>query len=62
MNLQDSCELLNIPLVIKLAVKRNKETDEMENVIKGYKAKADYTPASAPSAPAPQTAKAPWAK
>jgi hypothetical protein len=62
MNLQDSCELLNIPLVIKLAVKRNKETDEMENAIKGYKAKADYTPASAPAAPAPQTAKAPWAK
>lgn len=62
LQLTDTTQLLNIPFVLKVGLKKNKETDEMENVINGYEAKADYTPASAPAAPAPQTAKAPWAK
>lgn len=62
MQLTDTVQLLNIPLVLKIGVKKNKETEEMENVIKGYKAKADYAPSASVASPAPQTAKAPWAK
>lgn len=62
MQLTDTTQLLNIPLVIKLAVRKNRETDEFENAIKGYKAKADYSPSASAASPAPQTVKAPWAK
>jgi len=33
---RDSAELHNLPLVIKVACKKRKDTDEITNVIKGY--------------------------
>jgi hypothetical protein len=62
LQLTDTTQLLNIPFVLKVGLKKNKETDEMENVIKGYEAKTNYAPASAPAAAAPQSATPPWAK
>lgn len=62
LQLTDTTQLLNIPFVLKVGLKKNKETVEMENVIKGYEAKANYAPASAPAAAAPQNATPPWAK
>lgn len=62
MRLQDSVELHNLPLVINVRCKKNRETDEMQNEIKGYEAKANYAPGAAPATPAPQTGTLPWAR
>jgi hypothetical protein len=62
LQLTDTTQLLNIPFVLKVGLKKNKDTDEMENVIKGYEAKANYAPVSAPAVAAPQSATPPWAK
>jgi hypothetical protein len=58
MQLSDTVQLHNLPLVITVRCKKNAETGEMQNEIKGYEAKDS----SVSVAPAPQTAKAPWAK
>lgn len=47
----DSCELHDIPLVAKVACKRRDDTDEMTNVVKGYK-KRDEVAKPAASTPA----------
>ena len=57
MQLHDTVQLHNIPLVITVRCKKNAETGEMQNEIRGYEAKDTIA-----VAPAPQTAKAPWAK
>ena len=59
MQLRDSCELLNIPLVITVRCKNDATTGEIRNEIKGYEPK---NAVAANVAPAPQTAKAPWAR
>jgi hypothetical protein len=55
---QDSVDLHNLPLEIAVKCKRNKETGNITNEVKGYAAKG----ASAnPAAPAPQkNDAAPW--
>lgn len=62
MKLQDTVELHNLPMVITVRLKKNKETDEMQNEIKGYESKQAYAPGATVSAPAAQTATAPWAR
>lgn len=62
MKLQDTVELHNLPMVITVRLKKNKETDEMQNEIKGYESKQAYAPGATASAPAAQTATAPWAR
>jgi hypothetical protein len=62
MQLKDSVELHNLPMVITVRLKKNKETDEMQNEIKGYESKQAYAPGATASAPAAQTATAPWAR
>jgi hypothetical protein len=37
---RDSAELHNLPLVIRVKVKKRKDTDELTNEIKGYESKA----------------------
>lgn len=62
MQLQDTVQLHNLPLTITVRLKKNKDTDEMQNEIKNYESKQAYNPAASASAPAPQTATAPWAR
>jgi hypothetical protein len=62
MQLQDTVQLHNLPMVITVRLKKNKETDEMQNEIKGYESKQAYAPGATASAPAAQTATAPWAR
>lgn len=51
---QDSCELHDLPLLVKVRVEKRADTDEPSNVIKGYKARQrqaaapSRTPAAAP--------------
>ena len=63
----DSIDLHNLPLVIKVHCRKDKNTGEITNDIRGYESKANYRPEpkQAPSAPATvQTAhvpsKPPW--
>jgi hypothetical protein len=56
----DSVELHNIPLTIRVKVKRREDNGEMTNEVKGYKAKAsagDTAPVTASSGSTP-----PWEK
>lgn len=62
MQLQDTVQLYNLPLVISVKCKKNAETGEMQNEVKGYKAKPAYAPGAPAAAPAPQTGTLPWAR
>lgn len=62
LQLQDTVQLYNLPMVITVKCKKDPETDEMRNEIKGYEAKVAYAPSAPASAPAPQTGSLPWAK
>ena len=61
----DSCELHNIPLVITVRCKKDKNTDEIVNEVRGYESREA---AAQPKAPAPAPVKAavpasaPWAR
>ncbi len=60
---RDSIELHNIPLVIKVGVKRREDTGEMTNEIKGYSARSGSTspsPAGSPVASAGGNSTPPW--
>lgn len=60
MKLTDSAQLHDLPLVIKVAQRVNKETGEVGNEIKGYEPKG---PAARPAAtPAVKPATPPWKK
>ncbi|WP_027710322.1 DUF669 domain-containing protein [Zooshikella ganghwensis] len=41
-NVQDSDQLLNQPLVIKVTIRNNKQSNEPENVIRGWLSKENY--------------------
>jgi hypothetical protein len=61
LKLSDTVDLHNLPLVISVKLKKDKETDELRNEIKGYESKQAYTSntrVAAPAAGAPATA--PW--
>lgn len=61
----DSAELHNIPLIIVVGTKKRKDTDEIENVIKGFKPITKATPAAKKSTAAKGAAAggaAPWKK
>ena len=62
MQLRDTVELHNLPLVISVRCKKNRETDEMQNEIAGYEAKQSYSAAAPPPTPAPQVGTPPWAR
>lgn len=61
----DSCELHNIPLVITVRCKKDKNTDEIINEVRGYTSRQAAAQSKAP-APAPVQASvpttAPWAR
>ncbi|WP_051311723.1 DUF669 domain-containing protein [Zooshikella ganghwensis] len=46
-NVQDSDQLLNQPLVIKVTIRNNKQSNEPENVIRGWASKDSYQSAAA---------------
>lgn len=49
----DSCELHDIPLVAKVACRKRDDTDELTNIVKGYKPRdAQASNSAAPSSPA----------
>ena len=50
---QDSCELHDLPLMVKVACKKRDDTDEMTNVIKGYKRRDAGIAVPPPPMPAP---------
>ena len=63
----DSADLHNLPLVIKVHVRKDKNTGEISNEIRGYESKAAYRPEpkQSPAAPAGSQAvrvpgKPPW--
>ncbi len=61
----DSCELHDIPLMVKVVCKKRSDTDEMTNEVKGYKKRDAVTTTHVASSPAPATAAAassapPW--
>lgn len=58
MKLTDTIQLHNLPMVVVVKLKKDKETGEMRNEIRGWEPKGSGV---APAAAAPQ-AKAPWAK
>ena len=58
MKLTDSTQLHNLPMVVVVKLKKDKETGEMRNEIRGWEPKGSGV---APVAAAPQ-AKAPWAR
>ena len=47
---RDSAELHNVPVVISVKSRRNDESGELVNVIKGYEAQAQAAPADFPQA------------
>ena len=59
MQLRDSVELHNLPMVITVRCKTDAVSGEIRNEIKGYEPRNANAPAAAA---APQTAKAPWAR
>ncbi len=63
---KDSCELHDLPMLVKVACKKRDDTDELTNVVKGYK-KRDATntvpvasPSQAPAASGTKPASPPW--
>ena len=62
LQLRDTVELRNLPLVISVRCKKNKDTDEMSNEIAGYEAKQSYSAAAPTPTPAPQVGNPPWAR
>ena len=61
---KDSCELHDLPMLVKVACKKRDDTEELTNVIKSYK-KRDAVAAVPASSPAPAKAAAtsstpPW--
>lgn len=63
LNLQDTLQLTNIPLVIQIGQKKNKDTGDLFNVIKKYSGKQNYAPKSAPAYQQPSTpSNPPWAR
>jgi len=62
---KDSIELHNLPLTITVRCRKNNETDEITNEIKGYASRAGFTGTAAkPAVPPPQNAnnQPPWAR
>ena len=55
---KDSVELHNLPLVVKVGLKKRKDTEEMGNVITGYEPKGAAVPR--PAMAAAGNGKAPW--
>ena len=63
MQLRDTVDLHNIPLVISVRCKKNRETDEMQNEIAGYEPKQSYSASAPAPVPAAQgNATPPWAR
>ena len=62
LHLKDSVELHNLPMVITVGVRKDKNSDDMRNVISKYAPKQSFAPNAAPAAPASTPAKAPWAR
>lgn len=62
MQLQDTVQLHNLPLVISVRLKKNKETEEMQNEIKGYENRQSYAPNAQVATPAASNATPPWAR
>ncbi|MBU2713801.1 DUF669 domain-containing protein [Zooshikella harenae] len=57
-NVQDSDQLLNQPLVIKVTIRNNKQSNEPENVIRGWASKDSYqSTAASPMGNMPPTQK-----
>lgn len=60
---RDSVELHNLPLTITVRCRKNKETDEISNEIKGYAAKEGYQQAVPTTATSPvPNNQPPWAR
>jgi hypothetical protein len=60
---KDSCELHDLPLVVKVRVERRADTDEPANVIKGYRKRDAGPPAAGAgpaTAPVPRPSTPPW--
>ena len=51
--IQDTAELHDIPVIAKVSLKPDKQTGEMRNEVKGYKAVGGGSNPSAPGKPAP---------
>lgn len=54
LNPSDTCELHNLPVILTVKCKKQKDTGELENVIRGYAARSTANAPVAAPAPAPQ--------
>lgn len=62
---KDSCELHDLPMLVKVACKKRDDTDELTNVIKSYKkrdavATTPVAPSQAPAKAAAASSTPPW--
>ncbi|MDP1798059.1 MAG: hypothetical protein Q8K78_11280, partial [Planctomycetaceae bacterium] len=63
---KDSCELHDLPMLVKVACKKRDDTDELTNVVKGYKKRDSgivapvAAPTSAPAKAASNPTTPPW--
>lgn len=63
---KDSCELHDLPMLVKVACKKRDDTDELTNIVKGYKKRDSGTvapvaaPAAAPAKAASNSTTPPW--
>ena len=63
LQLHDTVELHNLPMIITVRCKKNRETDEMQNEIAGYEPKQSYSASAPAPVPAAQgNATPPWAR
>lgn len=46
MTLKDTAQIHNLPMIVGVGVEKNKQTDELQNKVKAYYAKAASAPAS----------------
>ena len=62
MQIRDSVELHNLPLVISVRCRKNAETGELSNEIKGYEPREAVHAVGGTSRPATGTGAPPWAR
>lgn len=60
MKVNDSVDLHNLPMTVKVGLEKRKDTGELSNVVKGYLPKDSAKPTNGNGATAPATA--PWKK
>ncbi len=54
---KDSCELHDLPLLVKVRMEKRSDTDEQTNVVKGYRSRSAAQPAATSPAASPESSR-----